>query len=65
MNLPKEGSSTACPLMLLPNNFPHWKACMGFFLKSIDKRVWSSMMDGYTLTIIVTEGVSTPKLVDS
>ena len=38
---------------------------MRLFLKTINERVWSSVTDGYTILVMVAEGVSTSKAVVS
>ena len=46
MDLMKEGGSTRCPL-LDGMNYDYWKARIGGFIKSIDKKAWRLFLQGW------------------
>ena len=54
MDFPREGRSNVRPPLLDGINYPYWKAKMKSFLKSIDKRVWLAVVNGWTPPTITT-----------
>ena len=61
MDWPKEGSSTSRPPLLDRTNYPYWKARMRAFLKSIDERVWQTVVSGWTPPTVMTGDLTIPK----
>ena len=61
MDIHREGTSTNKHLLLDGSNYAYWKARMVAFLKSIDLKVWKSAVNDYSLSIITTDGVTSPK----
>ena len=52
------------PPLLDGSNYSFWKARMRSFLKSIDEKVWQSVMNGWTEPTITVDGVTIPKPID-
>ncbi|XP_031253456.1 uncharacterized protein LOC116111402 [Pistacia vera] len=53
------------PSLLEGPNYYTWRSRMRAFLKSIDERVWSTIVDGWTALVIDENEVSRPKMVAS
>ncbi|GMP23151.1 hypothetical protein CsSME_00000857 [Camellia sinensis var. sinensis] len=64
MDTIREGNSMVRPPLLDGSNYPFWKARMRSFLKSIDEKVWQSVMNGWTEPTITVDGVTIPKPID-
>ena len=60
----REGNSMVRPPLLDGSNYSFWKARMRSFLKSIDEKVWQSVMNGWTEPTITVDGVTFPKPID-
>lgn len=61
MDMPKEGNSTVRPPLLDGSNYPYWKARMRAFLKSMDERVWRSVVNGWEKPTVVSGTETTSK----
>ena len=60
----REGNSMVRPPLLDGSNYSFWKARMRSFLKSIDEKVWQSVMNGWTEPTITVDGVTILKPID-
>ena len=60
----REGNTMVRPPLLDGSNYSFWKARMRSFLKSIDEKVWQSVMYGWTEPTITVDGVTFPKPID-
>ena len=64
MDAIREGNSMVRPPLLDGSNYSFWKARMSSFLKSIDEKVWQSVMNGWTEPTNTVDGVTIPKPID-
>ena len=60
----REGNSMVRPPLLDGSNYSFWKARMRSFLKSIDEKVWQSVMYEWTEPTITVDKVTFPKPID-
>ena len=60
----REDNSTHRPLLLDGTNYSYWKARMRAFLKSIDEKVWHSVIFGWSEPTITVDGIDIPKPLD-
>ena len=60
----REGYSMVRPSLLDGSNYSFWKARMRSFLKSIDEKVWQSVMYRQIEPPIIVDGVTFPKPID-
>mgnify|MGYP003703461115 CR=1 FL=1 len=60
----REGNSIVRPPLLDGSNYSFWKARMRSFLKSIDEKVWQSVVNGLTEPTITIDGVTFSKPID-
>ena len=59
----QEGGSTTRPPLFNGSNYAYWKARMRVFLKTIDERVWMTVVQGWThpTEIVEEKIVPTPQ----
>ena len=60
----RECNTTHRPPLLDDTNYSYWKARMRAFLKSIDEKVWHSVIYGWSEPTITIDGVNIPKPLD-
>ena len=64
MDTIREGNSMVRPPLHDGSIYSFWKARMRSFLKSIDEKVWQSVMNGWTEPTITVDGVTFPKPIE-
>lgn len=57
MDILRDGDLVECTSLLTYSNYSFWKDRMKAFLKSLDKRVWYSMINGWKALIIFSNGL--------
>ncbi|KAA0043414.1 gag-pol polyprotein [Cucumis melo var. makuwa] len=61
MEIIREGPSASRPPVLDGKNYFYWKPCMIFFIKTLDGKVWTTLVGGYEPPMVTVNGVLVPK----